>query len=372
MPTDFDINEFLRSLDGDAQEDEQAVDFNEMSFDWRQENQDKVAAQIGREVQERRTGVRMFYCRNLFKAFGYGNRSADSAIRIEQVLAEHGMQVEPSIQRGPDGFELSTTDWVRVSLRPANASTEAKRLSTTFPDGVVTAGSGPYPEEDFDRILREQGIAVHGLGSSGKAILILGRHDWSKDDLDSHIESRRGTELRVYSQEMFLAYLATRKDPYDNPDLLEGFGEAHPALEFLSEWGFDWPHTTIVPGLGLPGADDGDPADWPQVGLLKHLGYSVGANGISRWERQRILRAVFTDSVPNVQSMAYMAEWGTPNSSTRLQKLANSIASFARYAQRRASPPEEAIRDWEEDLGWLEETFYRGKFRFRWPSTYVR
>ena len=245
------------------------------------------------------------------------------------------------------------------------------RWSAVFPDGIVTSGCGPYEEGNYDKILDKYGIEVHSLGTSGLTVLVLGRELWSEDDVNTHIESRRGNELRLYSQEMFLAYLATGQDPYDDDDsdTLEGFGEGHPAFDFLNDWGFNWPQTTIVPGRGLPDADDGDPSTWPQLGLLKHLGYSVGANGVSRWERQRILGDVLMESVPNVQSMQYMNEWGMPKSSDRLQKLANSLASFARNAKRRPSPPREAIREWEEDLAWLEQTFYQSRFRFRWPTT---
>ena len=347
------------------------MDFNDMSFEWRLENQPQVAVQVKEEVVSRRTGVRMFYCRNLFKAFGYSNRSAETAIRIEQVLGDHGMQVEPSIQCGPDGFGISTTDWVRISLSHTVNSSGYKAFSLTFPDGVVTAGSGPYTEDDFDEILDRKGIIVDGLGVSEKEVLILGRHDWDEDELDEHIEAHRGSKLRVYSQEMFLAYLVTDKDPYDDCELLKGFGDGHPVFDYLSEWGFDWPHTRIVPGRSIMGTVNSDPASWPSVGLLKYLGYSVGANGVSRSKRQIILRDAFIHSVPNVQSLDYMAGWGLPSSNTRLLKLANSIASFAKNAKRRTSPHEEAIQDWESDLAWLKETFYHGRYRFSWPSTDV-
>ena len=255
-----------------------------------------------------------------------------------------------------------------VKQRPCRTPS-VQDTSAIFSNGIVTAGSGPYEESEFDAILKKIGINVYELGSRGYTVLVLGRDEWDEDTVERHVDSRREEELRLYSQEMFLAYLATGQDPYDDSEVLEAFGEGHPAFEFLSDWGFDWPRTTIVPGRGRPSTDGGDPASWPQVGLLKHLGYVVGSNGVGRWERQRILRAVFTESVPNVQSQAYMNQWGMPKSSTRLQKLANSIAAFARNAQRRESPPEEAIQDWEEDLSWLQETFYRGRFRFYWPST---
>jgi hypothetical protein len=66
-----------------------------------------------------------------------------------------------------------------------------------------------------------------------------------------------------------------------------------------------------------------------------------------------------------------MDEWGENNSSMRLQKLANTIASLTKNAKRRKSPPAQAISDWESDLDWLKDSFYNGRFSFHWPSANV-
>ena len=65
-----------------------------------------------------------------------------------------------------------------------------------------------------------------------------------------------------------------------------------------------------------------------------------------------------------------MNEWGMPYSPKRLQKMANSIASFARNAKRRHDTKmDNAISEWETDLRFLYEKFYVGRFGFGWPST---
>jgi hypothetical protein len=71
-------------------------------------------------------------------------------------------------------------------------------------------------------------------------------------------------------------------------------------------------------------------------------------------------------------STAYMREWGGPRSGERLLKMANSIAAFCRNEKRKSCPSEEAVSDWEDDLDWLRRTYYRGRFRFHWPSVSVR
>jgi hypothetical protein len=129
---------------------------------------------------------------------------------------------------------------------------------------------------------------------------------------------------------------------------------------------FRWPSTAVI----------GDSAsalriahfDYDQ-GLLKFMGYAVGQKGAYRNRRQQVLDYVFNEKVPKVQSNEYMAEWGEPKSMNRLKKLADSLATFARNARRRrSSDMDHAIAEWEEDLKYLKDTYYTGRFRFDWPE----
>jgi hypothetical protein len=129
---------------------------------------------------------------------------------------------------------------------------------------------------------------------------------------------------------------------------------------------FRWPTTAVI----------GDSAsalriahfDYDQ-GLLKFMGYAVGQKGAYRNRRQQVLDYVFNEKVPKVQSNEYMAEWGEPKSMNRLKKLADSLATFARNARRRrSSDMDHAIAEWEEDLKYLKDTYYTGRFRFDWPE----
>ena len=73
--------------------------------------------------------------------------------------------------------------------------------------------------------------------------------------------------------------------------------------------------------------------------------------------------------LPPVVSPAYVAEWGAPESSMRLRKMAESIAAFARNLKRREKPEfEKAVSDWESDLRFLHRELYFGKFGFGWPE----
>lgn len=65
-----------------------------------------------------------------------------------------------------------------------------------------------------------------------------------------------------------------------------------------------------------------------------------------------------------------MAKWGRPNSVERLEKMARTLATFARnQKQRLDGGSADAIRDYEADLQILHDTYYVGHFGFGWPRT---
>ena len=162
---------------------------------------------------------------------------------------------------------------------------------------------------------------------------------------------------------MFLFFLITGYNPHDlEPEEVQSFVEDHPAFTYLAKLGFTWPTTEAAPG------SSNLQVHWLKVGLLKHMGYSVGRSGLPGGDRQRILKAAFTDALPKVIPPEDLAEWGAPRSAERLRKIACSLAAFCRNARRRSRPPEQAIKDWEQDLRWLKRTYYEGRFSFRWPA----
>ena len=94
-------------------------------------------------------------------------------------------------------------------------------------------------------------------------------------------------------------------------------------------------------------------------------------NGKDFGERQAILDAIFDGPLPPVFPKVYMSEWSRPGAPARLQKLAETIAALTRNAKRKDSSMMAAIADWEADLEYLFETYYRGRFRFGWPRVSV-
>ncbi len=245
---------------------------------------------------------------------------------------------------------------------------QVEQVERSFAD-VMTVGSGPFPEEAFDALLREHDLNVFGIyNEESYDTLVVGRDEWDAEGLDALIDKRRGLRLKVYSQEMLLFYLMTAQDPYNLPDILPTFAAGHPALEYLRNGGFNWPTTTMVPTRGGPFALKRSP---PQ-GVLGHLGYRTGRQGLGETDRREVLKRAFTRKLPFVESEVHMAEWGKARSAERLKKIANTLAALTRNDKRvRTRDLSLAIAEREADLEWLKDTYYHGRFSFQWPSTYV-
>ena len=70
-----------------------------------------------------------------------------------------------------------------------------------------------------------------------------------------------------------------------------------------------------------------------------------------------------------VKSYEHMLGWGPASSSSRLKKLANSLAAFGRRENKRGN--KSPLSKYDEDLGYLEQKYYQPMFQndWVWPST---
>lgn len=131
----------------------------------------------------------------------------------------------------------------------------------------------------------------------------------------------------------------------------------------------DWPW----PITSIPSDNGGGPfgSEFANASALKILGYSVGVKGLVDAERKELLERFFTGPLPSIVSELFADAWGNPGSEERLKKMADTISSNCKNFKRNdAERYSVAIKEWDEDLGWLREKFYkRGKFP--WPDTYV-
>jgi hypothetical protein len=129
---------------------------------------------------------------------------------------------------------------------------------------------------------------------------------------------------------------------------------------------FPWPNTAATSGSGNLSSD----VFINPKGVLKQYGYKVGMKGIPESQRRNILNIIFLESLSSDGNAAYLSDWGNPNTSTRLRKMAESIAAFTRNGKRHnINDFSQAIQDWESDLAYLKRTYYEGHFDFYWPRT---
>ena len=83
---------------------------------------------------------------------------------------------------------------------------------------------------------------------------------------------------------------------------------------------FDWPSTEVKPSwFGISNLDS---SQWPKIGVLKRMGYSVASKGsITDGRRKKILDYIFqSERLPFVHSYEHMIEWGAAKSVARLKK----------------------------------------------------
>ena len=233
---------------------------------------------------------------------------------------------------------------------------------------AVTTGSGPFEENEFDGFLEDYGITPC-VPDPDLEYLIVGHVDWDDNVIVKMLRYRRGKWLKIYSQEMFLSYLLTGVDPYDeDANTFSKFIEGHSIYEFVKTYGFKWPTTNVIIGDGTQKFDGNAPA----MGFLSYLGYKVGLNGRKKNQRYLALERALTETLPDrVFDDDYINQWGNPNTAKRLQKIANNIAWFCRNMRKRNNPnDQDAIDDWESDLQWLKIKYYhKYRYEFEWPET---
>jgi hypothetical protein len=242
-------------------------------------------------------------------------------------------------------------------------SQEASELFAP-PKEIVSLGSGPFPEDDFDDYLKSLGITPYVDGYSW---IIVGRDGWTEEQLNELIDNAELDEVRVFSQELFMAGILTTHDPFSLPlEILMRFSEGHPALEYLIEAGFEWPVIINEEDYGEPVYLRGS-YERVEESPLYRMGYQVGVtNGLSKPRRKSLLKSAYEGAIPDVEDDDYMEEWGRPRQSKRLWRIAHHIAWLIR-SRKSISSMRYAVTDWKDDLAWLREEFYTKRMRFNWP-----
>lgn len=250
----------------------------------------------------------------------------------------------------------------------ATATKTGKRKKTKAPPAM--------PARPLVKVTSEATAETRRLGVAQNAAARLAFNARQRDA--ASLASRTVSsfhDLRVRWQREFSYLLRFEADNPDTPDVAAA---RERLLAIEAEWArrasmapdhpdyFPWPSTDAPAG-------DKDVAveNWEEIGILSYLGYHVGiTDQLSTAQRRRLLNHVFSMRLPPLNGVAYMRSWGSPNTGSRLKKIAESIAAFTRNAKRRRNPQlVECVRKWEDDLLYLRKAFYVGRFdRFTWPT----
>ena len=240
-----------------------------------------------------------------------------------------------------------------------------------LPIDVAIHGEGPWSNDELVELLSDLGFKVWEAGPNDDIeVFIVGRMNWDENILLQQIGARDGESIKIFTQELLVAALACKRDPFDDLDtpvgqnILELFGKDHPAIDCLRNLEFPWPEFNPT--------DEGEGGgEWDSVEetpLLK-LGYHAGrTHSLSPTTRHNFLSEAFSGELPFAESDEYMAEWGAPGSRKRLRRLAWHLAFLIR--NRRKNPSQTyAVNDWEDDLKWLHEQYFKPIMRFSWPGS---
>lgn len=256
-------------------------------------------------------------------------------------------------------------DWMLEDASPEQAGVDHGYLGLT--------GEGPWPDQQIREMMESAGFSLWMLPDADIDHIVVGRHSWDVSALEQQIEAMEGRQLRIYSQEMWFAKLATGRDPFDSGDhdLLMEFAKGHPVLEYLIDRDAPWPEVSS----GELVLGDGVFTEGIEFGVnspLRNFGYQVGVSSALSVAQRKALLIKFLEAKElafDVDASAeYRSHWGRPRSVQRLFRVASHIRWLIGW-QGKSPYREQANEDWRRDLIWLKKTYYKPNLhKFRWPS----
>ncbi len=100
------------------------------------------------------------------------------------------------------------------------------------------------------------------------------------------------------------------------------------------------------------------------------MGYGVGDRGKPLAERRKILAKAFEKPLTKLPDASNRNEWGEATSERRLIKTVHTLRNLCDNARgKNTRSLRQAIEDYESDLRWLHDTYYKqGHFNFFWPT----
>ena len=270
----------------------------------------------------------------------------------------------------PIGTLISLSDKKIVDWMLEEASPEQAKVDHGY---LSLVGEGPWELDEFALLAEQKGFSLWQLPDRDVRHVVVGRAKWDADQLEAQIACMVDLDLRIYSQEMWFAKLATGRDPFDsdNWDLLMAFAKDHDALQYLISRDNAWPEVTTS-GLvgGKEGVTQGD--ELGSTSPLHNFGYEVGSKaGLSEHKRREILTRFLEARTLTFEvnaSDTYRLHWGRPRSVQRLFRVASHIQWLIGW-QGKSPKRVQANEEWTNDLRWLKKTFYKPTtHKFKWPN----
>jgi hypothetical protein len=279
---------------------------------------------------------------------------------LDSKIAEKEAECESLI----GGLNILT---IRNILAQKNDASSIKLLNVP----IVTTGSGPWKEEEFDQFLASKDFDLYELPSPTIEILILGKSDVYADSLIEQIDLAiyENPRLKIYTQELFSCWLITGVDPIENwteEDLLESIAD-HTTLNYLLEnyADFQWPNIAESNLKVWGDVEEIDSSEWQVESVLHRVGYSVTDGKLTITERRKCLNNAFNNDLTSFR-LDYNSnrKWGLPRSSQRLYAMASLISWLIRF--QGVNKPL-AKEKWKDDLDWLKENYFDKRMSFKWP-----
>jgi hypothetical protein len=240
---------------------------------------------------------------------------------------------------------------------------------------VASAGRGPYSRTEFRAGLREYAgrrvFTLAGIGA-GNTVVVgnrLAESEWAA--LWDLVKERTGQQLFVFSQEMYLAYLVSGRNPFDE-GVADMFVEGHAALTTISEKWVDW-DTGVV---GVPSKKPGVLGPFAGESVLSLNGYW---STLPTAERRSALRTIYEAQAKDLEWPSRQARQfgGDGHSGTRLEIMLHlirfQVEMNLRRAKKHGRPTPECVTVWTSDLEWMFKEFYKkGRHNFEWKTAQIR
>jgi hypothetical protein len=106
----------------------------------------------------------------------------------------------------------------------------------------------------------------------------------------------------------------------------------------------------------------------PEAGnLLLSLKYQPGPQLMPAEARWRILKVLYSETLPGIGDEEYMKGWGEPETKERLQRMVDWLAGAKVHAETGLGFSLDESNERHKDLMWLKHQFYKNDFP--WPDT---